>query len=140
MRVARTSMSVALGCAALAVTLVLIVGCGGSGGGEPKTVAQEFVNALIAHDAPGSYALLSEKFQGEWGITAVAWNGAMMRNPIPGTASYSVKGQDIHGDSASVTITPAGGADEQVKLVKEDGKWLIDYELGQWYGLDSGGG
>ena len=136
MRRPRTSMSVALGCAALAVALVLMVGCGGSGDGEPKTVAQEFLNALIAHDAPGSYALLSVKFQGEWGVTDIAWNGVIMNAPIPGTASYSVKGQNIQGDSASVTITPAGGADQQVKLVKEDGKWLIDYELGQWYGLD----
>ena len=136
MRKAGTSMSVVLGCAALVVALVLIVGCGSPGGGEPKTVAQKFLNALIAHDERGCYALLSEKFQGEWGVTALAWNGVMMKNPIPKTASYSVKGQNIQGDSASVTITPAGGADEQVKLGKEDGKWLIDYELGQWYGLD----
>ncbi|MBU4193415.1 MAG: hypothetical protein KKE79_00775 [Actinobacteria bacterium] len=66
----------------------------------------------------------------------MAWNGAMMRNPISETASYTVKGQDIQGDSATVTITPAGGADEQVKLVREEGKWLIDYELNQWYGLN----
>ena len=136
MRGARSSMLVALLCAALAATLVLMVGCGDSGGGDPETVTREFLNALIAHDAPGSYALLSLKFQGEWGVTAITWNGAMMKNPIPETASYSVKGQDIQGDSASVTITPAGGADEQVKLVKEDGEWLIDYELGQWYGLE----
>lgn len=120
----------------LAIVAVTLIGCGGRGSGDPGAVAQEFLNTLIAHDPTGSFALLSEKFKGEWGITAVDWNGVMMRDPIPETASYSVKSQDIQGDTAVVTITPAGGAEEQVRLVRENGKWLIDYELGQWYGLD----
>ena len=140
MRGTRTGGVTALACAALAVLLVLgALGCGGSGGGDPKVVAQDFLNALIAHDASGSYTLLSMKFKGEWGITPMSWNGVMMRNRVPEAATYTINGQDTQGDSATVTITPDGGADEQVKLVSEDGKWLIDYELNQWYGLAPGG-
>ena len=128
-------------CLVIAAVLMLgAVGCGGSGDEDPKAVAEKFLKALIVHDAGGSYPLLSEKFTGEWGITPMAWNGVMTRNPIPESASFIVKGQDIQGDSATVTITPSGGADTQVKLVKENGKWLIDYELNQWYGLAPGVG
>ena len=43
----------------------------------------------------------------------------------------------VAGCGSSGGDTPAGGVG-QVKLVREGGRWPVDYELGQWYGLAPG--
>ena len=133
---------VALFCAvALVVPAVLLAGCGGGGSaeGSPGKAAESFLNALIAHNNPSSYALLSLKSQGEMGVTPMTWPGVMMANPIPSGSTFTVKGESIQGDTATVTITTTtAGADRTVNLVNEEGEWLVDYQLGEWYGLAPG--
>lgn len=127
-----------LSCIAVACVLaVALAGCGG-GGDTPSAAAESFLNAMIAHDNPSSYGLFSVKSQGEMGVTAMTWPGVMMANPIPQSASFTITGESIEGDTATVTITTGGGAGGTVGLSKEDGRWLVDYQLGEWYGLAPG--
>lgn len=133
-------VGVALFCAVIVgVLAVAPAGCGGGGtaDGSPSQVAESFVKALAAHDNPSSYALLSMKSKGEIGVTPMTWPGVMKVNPIPPGATFTVKGESIQGDTATVTIT-TGGADRTVNLVNEEGEWLVDYQAGQWYGLAPG--
>lgn len=128
-----------LACIAVFCALLpAVTGCGGGGGGTPRAVTESFLNALVQHDAPGAFDYLSEKFKGEYGVTGITWNGLMTRNPIPGTATFTVTAENVQGDTATVTITPAGGAPQTVNLVKEGGNWRVDYTMGQWYGLAPG--
>lgn len=127
----------------IAIALALsLAGCGGGGGGgsagTPSGAAEAFLKALIAHDAAGSYGLMSLASQGETGMTLQSWNGMMMMNPIPKTATFTVKGENIQGNTATVTVTPAGGSDHTVKLSNENGTWKVDWALGDYYGLAPG--
>lgn len=123
---------------ALFAIVACFPGCAGGGGGTPSEVAGEFLDALIAHDAAGSFELLSEKFKGEWGITSMSWNGVMAKNPIPETAAYEITGEEVKGESAEVTIKPGQMSEQVVNLINENGDWRIDYELGEYYGLAPG--
>jgi len=119
------------------VLLVAAAGCGG-GGDSPSAAAESFLNALIARDNPSSFALLSMKAQGEMGVTPMTWPGVMMANPIPSNASFTVTGETMEGDTATVSISTGGGTGGTVRLSREGGRWLVDYELGEWYGLAPG--
>lgn len=124
---------------ATAGLVIALAGCGGGGvANTPSGVAEAFLKALIAHDAGASYGYMSLKSQGETGMTLMSWNGLMLQNPIPKTATFTVKGENVQGDTATVTVTPTGGADRVVNLSKENGSWKVDWQLGEWYGLASG--
>lgn len=102
----------------------------------PSAVAQQFLKAMIAHDAPTSFGLLSMKFKGNYGVTAMTWTPyATTYNLISADATFTVKSENITGDTATVTILNRSGKESPVKLVREDGKWLVDYSLGESYGL-----
>jgi len=58
--------------------------------------------------------------------------------PIPKTATFSVKGENVQGNTATVNITPAGGTDHTVNLSNENGNWKVDWPLDEWYGLAPG--
>lgn len=110
-----------------------ICGCGGSGGeNTPQAVADEFLGALVGHDGPGSYALISEKSKGECGITNVSWSGIMLKNPISESATYTLSDAVVEGDTAEVTVESSSG-ETTMHLSREDGEWRVDYELGEWY-------
>ena len=81
---------------------------------------------------------MSLKSEGETGMTLTTWNGLMLKDPIPKTATFSVKGENVQGNTATVTITPADGTDHTVMLSNENGNWKVDWELGEWYGLVPG--
>lgn len=128
-----------IACIAVACVLLLTLpGCGGGGDGTPKAVTENFVHALVQHDANGSFRYLSDKFKNEYGITGITWSGLMMRDPIPQTATFTVTGENVQGDTATVTIAPTGGVPQNVNLIKEGGNWHVDYAMGQWYGLVPG--
>jgi VCBS repeat-containing protein len=129
----KAALSVCLIAVALALSAA---GCGGgSTANRPTGVAQAFLKGLIAHDAGGSYGYMSLKSEGETGMTLASWNGLMLTDPIPKTATFTVKGENIQGNTATVTITPAGGTDHPVNLSNENGSWKVDWALGEWYGL-----
>lgn len=107
----------------------------GCGGGSPTSVATGFLNALIAHDSRTSFALLSDQFKHEYGLTEKSWNEIVLVNPIPDNATYTVRGVETEGDSAVVTIVARGEKEQDVELVRESGKWKVDYQIGRWYGL-----
>ncbi|MHB8895098.1 MAG: hypothetical protein ACYC99_07985 [Candidatus Geothermincolia bacterium] len=132
----KTAFSVCLIAAVLALS---VAGCGGGGtANTPSGVAEAFLKGLVAHDAGGSYGYMSLKSEGETGMTLASWNGMMMRDPIPKTATFTVKGENVQGNTATVIITPTGGTDHVVKLSNENGNWKVDWQLDEWYGLAPG--
>lgn len=137
-RLIRAAAAVCVCVAASALLASGLAGCGGGTGDSPSQAAEAFLEALIAHDNPSSFALLSMKSQGAMGVTPMTWPGVMKANPIPTDATFTVNSESIQGDTAAVAITTAQGLDRQVALVREDGEWLVDYEIGEWYGLAPG--
>jgi hypothetical protein len=133
----KTTFSAVLIATALALS---VAGCGGGGtANTPSAVAEAFLKGLVAHDAGGSYGYMSLKSEGETGMTLASWNGLIMKDPIPKTATFSVKGENVQGNTATVIVTPAGGTDHTVTLSNENGHWKVDWQLGEWYGLAQGG-
>lgn len=129
-----TVLLVSATCLALA-----LAGCGGGASANtPSATAEAFLKGLIAHNAGASYGYMSLKSQGESGMTLASWNAVMMKNPIPKTSTFTVKGENVQGDTATVTITPSGGTDQVVRLSKENGTWKVDWQLGEWYGFVPG--
>lgn len=125
----------------IAIALALsIAGCGGGGtaANTPTGVADAFLKRLVQHDAEGSYGYMSLASLGETGMTLISWKGFMMRNTIPKTATFTVKGENVQGNTATVIITPTGGTDHTVKLSNKNGSWKVDWPLGDWYGLAPG--
>lgn len=133
----RTKLSTGmLAIATAGLLLASLAGCGGGGtANTPTGVAESFVKALVSHDAGASYCLMSDQSKGETGMTLQNWNGFMLRNPIPKSATFTVKAESAQGNTATVTITPAGGTDQVVNLVNENGSWKVNWQIGDWYGL-----
>jgi hypothetical protein len=115
--------------------MITAIGCGSPGGATPSEAAQEFLKALIVRDESMTIGLLSEEFKRDHGITAITWKLVMMRNPIPRDATFSTKSEFIEDGTATVNILTGRGEEGQVKLVREGDRWMVGYELGQWYGL-----
>lgn len=132
---ARSSLAAVL---LIALLVSAAPGCGSSTDSTPAAVARKFVSALITRDASASFDLLSEKFKGEWGVTDMSWEPVMARTPIRPDATFTVRSATTDGDTATVTVLADNGEEGKVKLVREGGGWLVDYELGEWYGLAPG--
>lgn len=132
---ARTSLRAVL---LIVILLCAAPGCGSSTENTPAAAARSFVSALITRDASTSFDLLSEKFKGEWGVTSMSWGPVVERTPIRPDETFSIRSAAVDGDTAAVTVLAGNGEAGTVKLVREGGRWLVDYELGEWYGLAPG--
>gem|GEM_PF-4966947 len=134
-KVERTVSQVSLTLTCLALVLFLVfTGCAKSSV-SPKFVADSFLRAFVKKDAHGTFKYLSEKSKEEMGITGVTWMGVLMGLPIDTTESYTILREEISGDSARVDIETSRGENASVRLVKEKGKWLVDYTFGEMFGL-----
>lgn len=116
------------------VSLMVFQGCGRAAS-TPVSVADSFLKAFIKKDAAGSFRYLSEKSKGAMGVSSVTWMGVLLGLPIDTNADYKILGEEVLGDTARVDIKTSRGEKASVALVKERGRWLVDYSLGELYGL-----
>ena len=104
------------------IIALLFAACGG-GSESPSAVAKKFLdhtNKLEFKEAK----TYSTKATGEL-LDMVAGMAGMMGEQPPAPA-YTIAGETIDGDTATVSYRSEGKeADESIKLVKEDGKWLV---------------
>jgi hypothetical protein len=110
------------------IASIAIVSCGGNTANDPKSVAKDYLTKTFALDFEGAEKLgtkntkeliaLNKTFNSMW--------------PDSQKAEYKkvkvdVKDAKITGDNAVVTYTETDKpGDQTLKLVKQDGKWLVD--------------
>lgn len=104
------------------IVALVFAACGGASE-SPSDVAKKFLdhtNKLEFKEAK----TYSTKATGEL-LDMIAGMAGMMGEQPPAPA-YTIVGETIDGDKATVTYRSEGEeADESIKLVKEDGKWLV---------------
>lgn len=106
------------------ISLFFAAGCGGN---SPKSVALKWHKAIIAGDLKAANAVSTDK-------TTAA--NAMIIGCLQDKENEEVKKflalkydtESINGDKA--VVSPSAGAEdnEKIKLVKQNGKWLVDVD------------
>jgi len=109
---------------ALAVVIGFTMAACGGGGGSPTASTKAFLAALEKNDTKGMEKVATKGTMelmgmlGEKAATAFKEYGK-----VTGTA------EKIDGDKATVSVTFANGETEDITLVKQDGKWLVDADV-----------
>ena len=112
---------------ALAFTIITLIGCGGSKS-DPKAVATNFLNARNSLDFETAKKLSTPE-TGKLLEMLASFSGMMpdsMKNEAK-KIKVSIKDIKEEGDNATVTYSEsAKPGDQTIKLVKKDGKWLVN--------------
>jgi hypothetical protein len=104
------------------IVALLFAACGG-GSESPTEVAKKFLDHTNKLEFKEAKAY-STKATGEL-LDMITGMAGMMGEQPPAPA-YTIVGETIDGDKATVTYRSEGEqADESINLVKEDGKWLV---------------
>jgi len=111
------------------MAMVVAFFCVGCGSPKPSAVAERFFTALAKGDMEtvGKYAT-TETMQ------MVATFGSKLQNAAKMAGKIKSSTETITDDTAEVTLYFENGEEENVDLVKVDGKWKVDMQM------SSGGG
>jgi hypothetical protein len=102
---------------------LLFAACGGSSE-SPSDVAKKFLDHTNKMEFKEAKAY-STKATGEMLDMIAGMAGMLGEQEAP--PPYTIVGETIDGDKATVTYRSEGNeVDESIKLVKEDGKWLVN--------------
>ena len=124
--------------AALLATVILalalaVAGCGGGSEDSPEDVTESFYSALSDSDAGEVCDLLSNSAAESAAAGGDSCEDGFQKALDSGAAQAALGVADdievgeaeIDGDSATVTVS-SGSQEDEVSLVKEDGKWKVD--------------
>ena len=117
--------------AVCAVTLCCLVGCGGN---SPKAVVEDYFETMQAGKLDEAYMNkhLSKASLAKFGAFQEMFKATIEMSNMIGKEieSVSVKGVEMDGDKAKVTVVVKGRGEERedtVDVVKEDGVWKLDW-------------
>ena len=110
------------------VLLVILLANSGGGGGSPQATAEDFVAAAKAGDCEKALALITDNLKEEGDANCA--DGSNLLPPDDASIEFGdVKVTDESDDTATaiVDVTFSGQAVPlTMRLVKQDGDWLID--------------
>ena len=112
-----------------AFSLAILAGCGGN---SPKAVAEKWHKALLDGDAKTANEYSTEKTAAMNALVAGMLTSKEAKEDKDIKKISEIKFEDgkIDGDNAVVYATHPEAKDEkqEIKLVKKDGKWLVDMQ------------
>jgi len=100
----------------------LVFGLASCGGGSPSAVAKTFYAAVEKGDTK-----TIEKVTTSQTASLMALFGGMMKEEIKEYGKITGATEKIDGDKATVTLTFANGETDDVDLVKDGGKWKVNF-------------
>jgi hypothetical protein len=113
----------------LTAVLVLAIGFAGCDSNSPKASADKFMTGLLHYDYDAAKSVSTEETKKM--IDLMASFSAMMPDSIRQEAKkvkVNIKDSKEEGDKAVVTYTTSDDpAEKKLNLVKENGKWLVQY-------------
>lgn len=121
---------------ALVAAVILFTSCGG-GAESPKDVAQKFITALENknYDEAANYGTEDTKKM----VSSLKQFASMMGDQKTEKKEFEFGEAKVEGDNATVPYKEKGSEKEQnVKLVKQDGKWLVAMTKADMGGGDTG--
>jgi hypothetical protein len=122
--------------AMMAMTAIAFTSCGG-GSNDPKTVVKNFFEKLSKKDVDGAakYATASSKSTLDMMKKGLEMADKMPKESKEKDPSEEFKNMEfgearISGDTAYVPVGKKGEKTSDIPLVKEDGKWKVDFSMG----------
>jgi outer membrane lipoprotein-sorting protein len=101
------------------VFLAFLAGCAGAGG-SPKSVVQKFYKAIEENDSKAlAEVATSDTAQ------LIAMFGTKVQGMVKENGKIKTMTESINGDTATVKVTFENGEEEDIDLVKVDGKWKV---------------
>lgn len=115
-----------------ALVLSVMVACSGAGGGDPKSVAKKFFEALTTMniEEASKYATKDSKSMLDlmkMGMTMAPQNMDSLKAEM---AKQKIEYSDpvINGDEATLAVTVDGKEKTNFRLKKEDGAWKVAFD------------
>lgn len=113
----------------LAAIMVFTIGMVSCNSNSPKASADKFLTGLLHYDYEAAKSVSTEETKKM--IDLMAQFSAMMPDSIKQAAKkvkVNIKDAKEEGDNATVTYTTSDDPQEKkLNLVKQDGKWLVQY-------------
>jgi hypothetical protein len=110
------------------VLVALLAGC--SLANSPKATVKKFGKAIEKNDMKALAKVATPKT-----VQLVSTFGSKVQGYAASMAERKIKKvtEEIDGDTAVVTVIFADGEEENFDLVKIDGKWKVDIDMGSNY-------
>jgi nitrogen fixation protein FixH len=116
----------------VAVAMLVLAACSSTGGGDPKSVAKSFFEALrmMNMDEAAKYATKDSKGMLDMmkmGMTMAPVNQDSLKEEV---AKQKVEFGEpiINGNEATITVTVDGKDKTDFKLKKEEGQWKVAFD------------
>lgn len=116
----------------VAVAMLVLAACSGTGGGDPKSVAKSFFEALrmMNIDEASKYATKDSKGMLDMmkmGMSMAPLNQDSLKKEV---AKQKVEFGEptINGDEATISVTVDGKDKTDFKLKKEEGQWKVAFD------------
>jgi len=109
------------GMSAALIVVSLALGMASCGGSSPTAAAKAFMAAVEKNDTKAM-----EKVATKQTIALMATFGEKAAESMKKYGKITGTTEKIDGDNATVSFTFENGETQEVTLVKENGKWLVD--------------
>jgi hypothetical protein len=107
--------------ALVAVMGFIVVSCGGGGGSGPTAAAKAFIAAVEKNDPKAM-----EKTATKDTVALMAMFGEKAASSLKEYGKITNTTEKIDGDKATVSLSFENGKTEEITLIKEGGKWLVN--------------
>jgi hypothetical protein len=105
----------------VAAAASLVLSMTSCGGGSPTTTAKAFISAVEEGDAKAM-----EKVATKDTVALIGMFGEKIAESMKEYGKITNTAEKIDGDKAAVSLTFENGETEEVTLIKQDGKWLVN--------------
>ena len=100
---------------------LLVLGMASCGGSSPTATAKAFITAAQKGDSKAM-----EKVATKDTVTLMGMFGEKVADSLKDYGKVTNSTEKIDGDKATVSLTFENGETEEISLIKQDGKWLVN--------------
>jgi hypothetical protein len=105
------------------ILLILLASCSGSAS-SPKAAVQKFYKAIEKNDSKAMAEVATPET-----VQLMAMFGTKIQGMAAANGKVKTITETIDGDTAVVTVTFDNGEEENIDLIKVDGKWKVSISM-----------
>ncbi len=106
--------------------VLLIAAC--AAGNTPTAATKKFFNAAIENDSKAMAEVATPETAQLMAMFGPKMQEALAEEGISGIGDFTFS-ETINGDTAVVTMTDSSGTEENIDLIKVDGKWKVSMDM-----------